>query len=286
MFNNLCPGCGFELDSLVGCLVSRVPEASILYTHPSCSFSDSLFQISKPFKAALTRSSSLPRDAKPDLTTGIRQFDQALVLKLGHLVVLQGKPAHNISMMLCARAISPLGMNSDVVFVDGGNLFSTHALSQHSRHLRLDSERARERIHLSRAFTHHQLAQLTGERLSLAMKEHFAKVAVVSDITQLYCDPDVRDREEALDMFAKSLRYLASLAEQNNALVIVSNTESRNQKMEKILASTAHVFARLEDKGETTKLTITKHPFTLPKKPVTYDPQHVSTSLDEHVRME
>ena len=284
MFNSICPGCRFELDNQVGCLVSRVPEGSTLFTHPSCSFSDSLFQSSKTFKATLARGSSLARDARPDLTTGIRQFDQALVLKLGHLVVLQGKPAHEISMMLCARAISQREMNSDVVFIDGGNLFSTHLLSQHSRRLRLGSERAMGRIHLSRAFTHHQLAQLTGERLSLAMKEPFAKVAIVSDITQLYCDPDVRDKEEALGMFAKSLRYLSSLAEQNNTLVIVTNIEPRNQRMEKILASSAHVFARLEAKGETAKLTVTKHPFALPKKPVTYE--STSSSLDEHMRTE
>ncbi len=206
------------------------------------------------------------------------------MLKLGQLAVLQGTAAHHLSLLLCARAISPKGMNSDAVFLDGGNRFDTYTLSQYRMALGLDSGKIRERIHLSRAFTHHQLALLVREKLPLIMKEHSAKLAVVSDVTLLYCDPDVREKEEAVDIFRESVKLLGSLAEKTNALIIITNLEARSPRMEKILLRSAHVFAKLEDRGSSTQLTVLKHPFTVQKEPVRFDSQTPSTSLDEHFR--
>jgi Rad51 len=230
----------------------------------------------------LTKSSLLDRNPEPDLSTGIAAFDRALVLKFGQLLVLQGKPAYHISLLLCARATSPSSRVGEVVFMDGGNNFDTYAISNYSMALGLDLEKVRGRIHLSRAFTHHQLALLTGEKLASALKENSAKLAIVSDITALYCDPDVKDKEEALDVFRKSIKNLASLAEQSSTLIIITNLESRDQKMENSLFYSAHAFAKLEDKGPITRMTVTKHPFNVPKEAVTFDPQTLSTSLDEH----
>ncbi len=284
LFDQTCPGCGFELDRLLGCDAFKAPAGAVVYANPKCSDPDSFFAEDNPFRPSLTRSSSLNRDLEPDLTTGIRQVDRALVLKLGQLAVLQGKAAHNISLLLCARTISPSGINSDAVFIDGGNRFDTYTITQYGMALGMDSEKVRERIHLSRAFTHHQLALLVREKLPLIMKEHAAKLAVVSDITLLYCDPDVREKGEALDIFRKSVRFLGSLAEQNKALVLITNLESRNPRMEDALVHSAHVYARLEDRGSSTQLTVQRHPFTVQREPVRFDRQALSTSLDEHFR--
>ena len=282
VFDGACPGCGFELDGSIGRDAFKVPSGATLYTSPKCNDPDALLEKEEPFKSSLIRSSFLDRKVEPDITTGIRQFDRALVLKLGQLVVLQGKAAHEISLLLCARAISPLGINSDVVFVDGGNLFDTQAFSKYSLALGLDPESIRERIHLSRAFTHHQLAFLSGEKLALEMKEYLAKVAVISDISQLYCDPDVRYKGETLETFSRSIRFLSSLAEQNSSSIIITNLESRNTRMEEVLKHSAHVFARLDERGTSTQLTVERHPFNVQRKPVSFDSRALSTSLDEH----
>lgn len=205
------------------------------------------------------------------------------MLKLGQLAVLQGTAAHNISLLLCARAISSFGMSNDVVFIDGGNRFDTYTISQYGMTLGLDSEKIRERIHLSRAFTHHQLALLVREKLPLAMKKHSAKLAMVSDITLLYCDPDVRDKGEAFDIFRESVKFLGSLAEKNNALIMITNLESRNRRMENALLHSSHVFAKLEDRGASTQLTVTRHPFIVQREAVRFT-RTLSTSLDEHFR--
>src|SRR5207249_9916591 len=97
-------------------------------------------------------------------------------------------------------------LDSDVVFVDGGNGFDVCTVSLHAFSLELDQEKTRLRIHLSRAFTHHQLSGLITERLAGAIDECAARLAIVSDITALYCDPDVKEKREAFDLFSKNIR--------------------------------------------------------------------------------
>jgi hypothetical protein len=190
-------------------------------------------------------------------------LDETLVLRFGQLVTLQGEESNALSHLFCVRAIHPLppGLDSDVVFVDGGNVFDAYTVSRHAFSLELDQERTKLRIHLSRAFTHHQLSGFITEKLARAIDESDARLAVVSDITSLYCDPDVKEKREAFDLFSKDIRSLATLAEQRNMIILVTNLQSRNKQMDDVLARTAHVSAILHDKGTHTQLTITRHPF-------------------------
>ena len=147
------------------------------------------------------------------------------------------------------------------MFVDGGNVFDVYTVSRHAFSLGLDQDRTKLRIHLSRAFTHHQLSGFITERLAGAIDECDARLAIVSDITSLYCDPDVKEKREALDLFSKNIRSLATLAEQRNMIIVVTNLQSRSKAMDDVLARTAHVSAVLQDNGAHTQVTVTRHPF-------------------------
>src|SRR5208337_4011420 len=102
-----------------------------------------------------------------DLTLGIEALDKILGLRFGQFVDLQGKPSHKLSSLLCVRATlhEPLGPNSDVIFVDGGNIFDPYLVSQYSIEHELDAKTVLERIHISRAFTFHQNATPPTEKL-------------------------------------------------------------------------------------------------------------------------
>src|SRR5271157_2419860 len=149
---------------------------------------------------------------QPSLTFGIEALDNALRLDFGQLIAFQGKPAHALCTLLCVRATfpQPLGPGCDVLFVDGGNSFDPYAISDSSATQNLDAEGVLESLHVSRAFTHHQLACIITDKLPLAIRKFNAKLVVVSDITNLYCDPDVRDddKEDASRFFAKTARVL------------------------------------------------------------------------------
>jgi hypothetical protein len=262
-FLNICPGCGFELDKTMKVQTSTLPPGRRFLTNESCKEPEHLIEPGDLFEANLSRGSTLLRGIRSDLPSGIEMLDETLVLRFGQLVTLQGEESNALSHLFCVRAIHPLppGLDSDVVFVDGGNVFDAYTVSRHAFSLELDQERTKLRIHLSRAFTHHQLSGFITEKLARAIDESDARLAVVSDVTSLYCDPDVKEKREAFDLFSKDIRSLATLAEQRNMIILVTNLQSRNKQMDDVLARTAQVSAILHDKGTHTQLTITRHPF-------------------------
>ena len=143
-----------------------------------------------------------------------------------------------------------------MVFIDGGNLFDPYAISKHARQHELNERSVLERVHLSRAFTFHQLHSLVTEKLPTAMEEFGARFAVVSDITQLYSDPDIRDKQEARDIFAKTVRFLGEVAEQKDALVLATALQPRDHHLDRVLLHTARVLGELQSRAMSTRLTL------------------------------
>ena len=268
VFNETCPGCGFELERVLSCRATRLPNGRRLLTNLKCRDAEVLLEPEDKFEPIPQKGSSLPRDLQPHITTGFESLDKSLILKKGQLAFLQGEPSNALSLLLCVRATlpPPEGFNSEVVFIDAGNLFDSYTVSQHAANHNFEIEKVQERIHLSRAFTHHQVYSLITEKLPAQLDEHQAKLAVVSDITALFCDPDVREKKEALDMFRKAVRFLATTAEQRNLIMIATNLKTRSKTMEDILLQTAHVSAILKDKGAYTQLTVARHPFLSEKQ--------------------
>src|SRR5712691_8595382 len=283
VFLDTCPGCGFELEKTLKVQPSTLPPGKRLLKNTICKNAEELFEPGELLEAKLSRGSALLRDVRSNLAAGIGLLDGALALRFGQLVSLQGEASNALSHLFCVRAINPLppGLDSDVVFVDGGNVFDAYTVSKHAFSLGLDQERTKLRIHLSRAFTHHQLSSLITERLARAIDECKARLAVVSDITALYCDPDVKEKREAFDLFSKDIRSLATLAEQRSIIIVVTNLQPRSKAMDDVLARTAHVSATLHDKGAHAQVNVTRHPFIQEAKTkiVTLDNHTLTTYL-------
>lgn len=270
VFDDTCPGCGFQLENVLGCRASILPAGRRLLTNLKC-IDPKVFLKTEPSTDYRTlRGNTLSRDLEPHLTTGIESIDRTLVLKKGQLVYLKGEQAHSLSLLLCARATLPVpqGLDSNVVFIDAGNLFDSYAISQHSINLGLEADKVQKRIHLSRAFTHHQVYSLIMDKLVPAAQDHEAGLAVISDITALFCDPDVRDKKESIDIFRKSVHFLADTAQKRSTVIIATNMKTRNRTMEDHLEQTAHISALIEEKDSGIELKLTKHPFIHEKKDI------------------
>src|SRR5437899_5909090 len=263
VFLDNCPGCGFELERTLKVQRSVLPPGKRLLTNLICKNVEELFEPGELFEAKLSRGSILLRDVQSDLAAGVGLLDETLALRFGELVTLQGEASNALSHLFCVLAINPLppGLDSDVVFVDGGNVFDAYTVSKHAFSLGLDQERTKLRIHLSRAFTHHQLSSLITDELAQAIDQCNARLAIISDITALFCDPDVKEKREAFDLFSRNIRSLVILAEQRNMFIVVTNLQSRSKAMDNALAQTAHVSATLDDKGVHTQVHVTRHPF-------------------------
>lgn len=283
IFNNTCPGCGFELDRVLSVQSAPLPPGRRLLTSLKCRDAHVLQEPVNQSQYELRTGKSLPRSFQADLTTGIESIDRTLVLKRGQLVYLQGEQSHPLSLLLCVRATlpEPEGLDTGTVFIDAGNIFDPYTISHHTISHELDLSSVNRRIHLSRAFTHHQVHNLIVEKLASAATEYEADFAVVSDMTLLFCDPDVRDKRESLDMFRKSVRHMAATAENRNMIILVTNQKRRNKTMEQTVAATAHVSALLKDHESYTQLTVTRHPFTTDQKETISDPQTLTGYLEQ-----
>ncbi len=229
----------------------------------ACKDVELLIEPDELFDAGLNRRKTLTQETKLDLATGNDIVDRSLMLHIGQLVSLQGEASNDLCHSLCARAIYPLppGLDSDVVFVDGGNLFDSYTISQHAFSPGMDREKTLDRIHLSRAFTHHQLSELIFDKLPREVRQYDAQLAIVSDITALYCDPDVREKKEAFDLFSRDVRSMAKLAKKRNIIIVATSMESRSRPMEDALEKTSDVSARLYEKGENLSLTVSRRSF-------------------------
>jgi hypothetical protein len=139
--------------------------------------------------------------------TGIGQLDNAIKIQLGQFVALYEKAAEQLSSAICVRATlpKPHGLDSDIIFLDGGDTFNAYTMSDYAIHYQLSPEKTLARIPLSRAFTYHQLSTLINEKLLHAINLFKAKLVIISDITALYCDPDVtkQNRQESFDIFRR-----------------------------------------------------------------------------------
>src|SRR5438067_2424034 len=84
-FSNICPGCGFELDKTLKVQASTLPLGRRFLTNPVCKAPEQLIEPSESFEARLSRGSTLLRDVRSDLPSGIELLDQILVLRFGTL---------------------------------------------------------------------------------------------------------------------------------------------------------------------------------------------------------
>ena len=260
VFAETCPGCGFRLDNVMEGETSKIPLSADLLTNPKCPDAQHLLESPNRIELSLRKASIPNPDSK--LTTGIETIDRLLELRLGQLASVNGKASQSLSSLLPVRAAlpRPLGLDCDTVYLDGGNVFDSYAISEQAIGHDVDSEETLRRIHLSRAFTYHQLSRLINEKVPDALNQYDAKLVVVSDVSLLYCDPDVQNKRESLDTFRKDVRTLANLAEQKSTLVVVTNLQTRNRRMNHALLHASHVSIHLDDKDTFTKLTLVKHP--------------------------
>ena len=144
---------------------------------------------------------------------------------LGDFAVLRGSPVVlPLSMLLCVRAQLPYqlgGLETNVVFVDGGNTFRLYDVSYIAQLHKLDATDVLERIFISRAFTAYQMTSLVLDQLEAAVKKYDATLVMISDIAGLYLDNDV-PKSEARNVFNRVTRHLSKFADENRVIVVAT----------------------------------------------------------------
>jgi len=108
-----------------------------------------------------------------------------------NLVLAYGTPAESVTYLALYMAFMGSAREEPVVFLDGANSFDPYLLSKIARRANLVPEELLSRVHISRAFTCHQMEALVVERLAGGFREFNTNVAIVSGLLDTFYDQDV-----------------------------------------------------------------------------------------------
>lgn len=187
---------------------------------------------------------------------------------LGDFAILHGSLAtSSMSTLLCVRAQLPYqlgGLETNVVFVDGGNSFRLYDISTVAQLHDLDPRKVLGRIFISRAFTAYQLTSLVFEKLQDAIENHNSKLVILSNLAQLYLDKDVPNRE-AKEVFIQLTEYISKFAKRNRVIVVVTYPphypSKRNKFFKEVVCGRANVVASVKPSKNGRQFILAKHPF-------------------------
>jgi hypothetical protein len=186
---------------------------------------------------------------------------------IGDFAVLYGSPTVlPLSLLLTVRAQLPTqlgGLETNVVFVDGGNTFRLFEVSRIAQLHELDPRRVLERIFISRAFTAYQMTTIILDKLQEAVEKYNSKLVVISDIAGLYLDKDIPTKE-AKDVFSQLTVYLSKFAEENQLIALATYIpyypSSRNAFLHETIRGRASVVMSVRRTKFGQQFVLEKHP--------------------------
>ena len=185
----------------------------------------------------------------------------------GDFAVLHGSPSVlSLCSLLCVRAQLPTqlgGLSTDVVFVDGANTFQLYQITRFAKLHQKDPKQVLDHIVLARAFTAYQMTKLIMQKLEEAIKEHNAKLVIISDIAATFLDKDVQD-EEAKKIYSQIITKLSVLAKQYQTIIIVTylphQETQRDDYLQTLTKAKATTIIGLHQSKYTREIALEKHP--------------------------
>ena len=284
-FDGACPDCGFDLKDVMNCEHMWLPSTRSAYVNTK--YPKAALLLEEPlrtFEGIKPRNAHLPAE-KQILTTGIDELDKLAHLATGQFVVFQGHlPSTYLTELLCVRAQlnHPIGLNSDVIFIDGGNRFDVYAISNYAIEYGIEPKLVLSRIHISRAFTYFQLASLLTEKLSSALTRYSSRFAIVSDITELFQDPEIKDKQDTHRVFQRVLRSLSAVAENTGSLVIATSFRQNIRSFDTALMQTVHTTILAEEHDAFTRFALVRHK-SLPLRKTSHREDRVDQFLEDYM---
>lgn len=173
------------------------------------------------------------------------------------IVLAHGRPTGAVTHFALNMAFAGIAREKPVVFLDGANSFDPFLISKIARSTGLVPEELLSRIHISRAFTCHQMQALVVDRLAGALNRFDTNVAIVSGLLNTFYDEDVKFGE-AYDLLKTATTEFARLAERGARILISCPDtklplESRQRRFVNLLKTVSDKTLRIEGyNGETT----------------------------------
>jgi hypothetical protein len=213
-----------------------------------------------------------PTPSQTLLTFNIPNIDNLFQgFALGDFAALHGMPAVlPLSLLLTVRAQLPFqlgGLETNPIFVDGGNTFRLYEVSHIAQLHQLDPKQALQRIYISRAFTAHQMASIILQKLKETVQRLNSKLVIASSIAELFLDKDVPARE-AKEIFNQLTIYLSEFAKENQTVIIATDPKHdysrRHSYLHTTICSRAKTVIAVKPSKFGQQLVLEKHPTLCP----------------------
>jgi hypothetical protein len=244
-------GCGGLLEGSVECRLAPVPD----------DWSDVFLSATPPEQkreALFQKASSIPHFSLgfPRLDSLLRPFGE------GRMILLSGEASSIVAELASLRAQLPIesgGLDSAVLFIDGGNRSDPYLFSSFAKQRGLKPVMAMRRVTSCRVFTFYQLAALVSEHLIRAVEDYGTRLVVICDILGTFNEPELEERE--------ARRVLSAVEEgieevKRQALVIA--TQASPNKYDCMVASWADTQVHLSSERGRIRAELIKHRNRLP----------------------
>ena len=247
-----CMGCGGLLEGSVECRLAPVPDdwSDVYLATPPIQKREALFQ----------KASSIPHFSLgfPRLDSLLRPFSE------GRMILLSGEASSIVAELASLRAQLPIesgGLDSAVLFIDGGNRSDPYLFSSFAKQKGLKPSVAMRRVASCRVFTFYQLAALVSEHLVRAVEDYGTRLVVICDILGTFNEPELEERE--------ARRVLGAVEEgiekvKWRALIIV--TQASPNKYDDIVASWADAQVCLSSERDRIRAALVMHRNRLPRE--------------------
>ena len=247
-----CAGCGRPLEGGIECRLAPVPEDW------SDVFAKAIPRV--PKEPLFQRASSVPH-----FSLGFPRLDSLLrPLSEGRLIMLSGETSSVVAELASFRAQLPIeagGLDSAVLFIDGGNRSDPYLFSSFARQKGLKPTMAMRRVASCRVFTFYQMGALVSEHLVRAVEDYGTKLVVISELLGTFNEPELEERE--------ARRVLGAIEEgvekvKKHALIIV--TQASPNKYDDVMASWADTLVHLSPERGGIGAELLRHRNRLPGK--------------------
>jgi len=177
------------------------------------------------------------------LLTSIVQLDDLIGgFRPAHVTLFDSDNSYASSLLhlLCVRAIE--GFDEEVVWIDGGNTIDPYAISSICKRLKLDKREILSRVNVSRAFTAYQLVTLIDEKLEEQVRASAPSTVIVSSITELFLDKDMRWMESH-QLLRRCLEDVSRITKEHETISILTNDTHHQVRPSPKLDSLLYDFA-------------------------------------------
>ena len=182
----------------------------------------------------------------------------------GDFAVLQGSVL-SLTSLLCVKAQLPMqlgGLESNVIFIDGGNNFRLHQIAQLAQIHHLNPKKVLDNIYISRAFTAYQATSLIIHQLKKTIKTYNSKIVIISDIAGFFLDNDIPEYE-AQRIFSQVTTYLSNFTIETQTIIIATYPPhadtTRNSYLQTLTWNKANVVLTLRKTSYARQFVLEKH---------------------------